>query len=310
MTARKAGAAARIDWLGVVLPRARAIVASYDTPVTLRQLHYRLVAAGVIPNERGPYQRLSDRTATARRRGTFPDLLDLTRELYRPPGWASPAAFLDTVADAYARDRSGGQPVSLWVAAEKDTLRVQVQGWLDGLGVHLAIGRGYASQTYVAEVAAAMRQHRQGRERTVLLYVGDLDASGEDVEADLVGRLRDAGAIIDHHERVALTMGQVRADAIPPAVGKATDTRWPTFAGRHGLALTSPVQWEVEALDPAALRALVLAAVEPHVDRDQLAAVKAEEDAEAERLAAWLATWPPDGDRSPNGPEADQGGQG
>ncbi len=300
MTARKSPAErVRIDWQGVILPRARAIVASYATPVTLRQLHYRLVVAGIdYPNTRSAYKRLSARTAEGRRRGTFPDLLDLTRELYVPPGWESPADYLDGLAEEYARDRSGGQPVSLWVAAEKDTLRVQIQGWLDGLGAHLVVCRGFASQSYVAAVAAAMREHRRGRERLVLLYVGDLDASGEDVEADLVHRLRGAFATIDHHQRVALTMAQVVADAIPPAVGKATDTRWPAFASRHGLALTSPVQWEVEALDPAALRALVLAAVE------------AEEDAEREALADWLATWPPDGDTSPTEAEGDQGEEG
>jgi hypothetical protein len=268
------------------------------------------VAAGQVPNTVAAYKALSRATAEARRRGTFPDLLDLTRALYAPPGWASPEAFLDTVADAYRRDLSAGQPTSLWVAVEKDTLRVQVQGWLDDLGAHLIVCRGYASQAYVDHVAAAMRRHRLGRERTVLLYVGDLDASGEDVEADVAWRLGERGAAIDHHERVALTMGQVRADAIPPAVGKAADSRWPAFAGRHGLDHRSPVQWEVEALDPAALRTMLLDAVEPHVDRGQLAAVEAEEAAERERLADWLATWPPDGDTSPSGPEADQEGEG
>jgi len=33
----------RIDW-AVVIPVAAAIVRSYDTSVTLRQLHYRLVS--------------------------------------------------------------------------------------------------------------------------------------------------------------------------------------------------------------------------------------------------------------------------
>jgi hypothetical protein len=57
---------------GDILHIAAEIVRSYETRVTLRQLFYRLVAMGVIKNTIGDYSTLSDRTATARRKGTFP----------------------------------------------------------------------------------------------------------------------------------------------------------------------------------------------------------------------------------------------
>jgi hypothetical protein len=58
-----------------------AIVEEYDTAVTLRQVHYRLVAeaTGGYQNTQNDYKNLSRLTAEARRNGGFPPLLDRTR---------------------------------------------------------------------------------------------------------------------------------------------------------------------------------------------------------------------------------------
>ena len=48
----------RINWKALV-PEASAIVESYDTRVTLRQLFYRLVAKQSLPNTRSAYNSLS-----------------------------------------------------------------------------------------------------------------------------------------------------------------------------------------------------------------------------------------------------------
>ncbi len=68
----------RIDWLPVIEEDA-AIVRAYDTPVTLRQVFYRLVAAGHIPNTQTAYKTLSARTTAARRAGNWPTLTDQLR---------------------------------------------------------------------------------------------------------------------------------------------------------------------------------------------------------------------------------------
>jgi len=65
----------RIDWRGSVLPRAVGIVESYDTGVTLRQLFYRLVADGTLPNLKQKFSDLSAYTAQAHRDGKFPNLI-------------------------------------------------------------------------------------------------------------------------------------------------------------------------------------------------------------------------------------------
>ncbi|MEV7013564.1 hypothetical protein [Streptosporangium sp. NPDC051022] len=81
------------------------------------------------------------------------------------------------------------------------------------------------------------------------------------------------------------------AYGLPAAEGKRDDPRWPAFATRHGLDLERPVQWEVEALEPAELQRALLAAVEPYVDRRILAAVPAEEDRQRRAPRAFTARW-------------------
>ncbi|MCB5910369.1 hypothetical protein LIU39_23865 [Streptomyces sp. SF28] len=79
-------------------------------------------------------------------------------------------------------------------------------------------------------------------------------------------------------ERVLLTHDQVREHELPAATGKAGDPRWLAFADRYELDPGQPVQWEVEALDPAELQRLVLDAVALYIDNAVLIDRIAEEE--------------------------------
>ncbi|WP_308013579.1 hypothetical protein [Streptomyces beigongshangae] len=70
----------------------------------------------------------------------------------------------------------------------------------------------------------------------------------------------------------------IREYELSATEGKRGDPRWSALARRHGFDIGHPVQWEVEALDPAELQRLVLAAVDPYVDRDVLAEQMAREE--------------------------------
>ncbi|MFE1559421.1 hypothetical protein ACFW6V_31090 [Streptomyces sp. NPDC058734] len=70
--------------------------------------------------------------------------------------------------------------------------------------------------------------------------------------------------------RVPLTYEKARAYGLPATEGKRCDPRWPPFA-RYGFDIEHPLQQEVEALEPNELQRLVLAAVDPYIDRDVLA---------------------------------------
>lgn len=244
----------RTKWTAV-LDRAATIAESYSTPVTLRQLFYRLVAAELIANTTGNYKGLSRVTAEARRASTFPDLLDRGRDIHRYPAFAGPEQARTWLRSIYRRDRTEGQPVSVYLGVEKNGMVEQLTDWFGHLGVPILALGGYSSQTYVDQVAADVSA--SGRP-AVLLYAGDHDPSGEDIDRDFIARA-DCFAKV---ERVALTAEQVQAYRLPPQPGKTTDSRAAGFIARHGQL----VQVELDALDPNDLQALYAQALEPFWD--------------------------------------------
>jgi hypothetical protein len=265
---------ARIDW-PVIIERAAAIVRSYDTSVTLRQLFYRLVGEQLLPNSQTAYKGLSARTAEARRQGDFPSLIDRGRSIHRHAHWDSPADALEALAAQYRLDRTSGQDVSLYIGVEKAGMVIQLQSWFGHLGIPVLALGGYSSQTYVDDVA--WDAQRQGRD-AVLLYAGDFDPSGEDIDRDF----EDRSGCWDEVIRVALTAGQVRQYGLPPNPGKVADSRAAGFIARHGAL----VQVELDALDPDDLRALYQAAIDRYWDVSAYEAVRAQERDDLRRLRA------------------------
>ncbi|MET7534235.1 hypothetical protein [Streptomyces goshikiensis] len=65
----------------------------------------------------------------------------------------------------------------------------------------------------------------------------------------------------------------------------------PAFARRYGFDIEHPVQWEVEALEPDELQRLVLAAVDPYIDRDVLARQIAREEQQRRALSDFVDGW-------------------
>ncbi|MEU5053730.1 hypothetical protein [Streptomyces sp. NPDC021096] len=281
----------RVRW-PVVVDRAREIVNGYaPLKVTLRQVMYRLVSVGALPHTAPMYRRLSAQLAQARREGRFPELIDTVREVHVPPAWPDVGAFISEMPDWFRLDRTEGQEHALYVAAEKDTLRQQLTGWLSDLGIPVLVVRGFGSQSYADVVRERMaHEHREAH----LAYIGDLDASGIDIERDWVERT----ACWDRVWRVALTYDQVRAYGLPAAEGKRGDPRWKAFARRYGLDPAHPVQWEVEALEPDELQRLVLDAVDPYIDRAVLARQIAREEEQRRALARFLDGWGAAGETS------------
>lgn len=267
---------ARINWPEVV-EVADAIVRTYDTPVTLRQLFYRLVAKQTLPNTQTAYKSLSSNTAKARRDGTFPALEDRVRGIDRRMAWTSPEQALRITAATYRRDRTEGQPFSVYMAVEKSGLLNQLDAWYSRFGLPLLALGGYSSQTLADEVRDDVEHQRRP---AVLLYAGDHDASGEDIDRDFVARTDCWHKVV----RVALTPDQVAEHNLPPLPGKASDTRAAAFAERHG----GLVQVELDALPPDALHRLYDEALAPWWDGDAYAEALAGEDADKSAILATI----------------------
>jgi hypothetical protein len=259
-----------------VLAKARAIVAEYqETGVTLRQLYYRLVADGTLANTRSEYSQLSEKTAAARRRGEFPSLIDRTRTIHRQLAFDDADDAQEWLFSIYRHDRSEGQPHSIYLGVEKAGIVEQLRLWFGDLGLPVLALGGYSSQSYVDEIRADAEC--LGRP-AILIYGGDFDPSGEDIERDFVER---CNCFVDV-ERIALTVQQVADFDLPRQPGKASDTRAGGFVARHGRLM----QVELGALPPDVLRSLYANAVEVFFDVSIWRAACDREAQERARLAS------------------------
>jgi len=264
-------AMSRRDWTPIV-DAARRIVDASSVPMTLRMLHYRLVSDPDVPyrNTQADYKALSERTARARRDGTFPPLVDRTRRIIRPAAFDDPTRAVLALADGYRLDRTRGQERQIWLAVEKDTLAAWAVQAADPYGIPVIPLRGHPSESYLAEIVAAMRA--DGRP-VVVPYVGDLDPSGEAIEVGFVRRLVDVVGDVSTW-RVAVTADQVTEMGLPPQPGKTSDPNAGRFVARHGRLF----QVEAEAIPPDVLARLIVDAIVRLIDRDVYEAVLAAEE--------------------------------
>lgn len=229
----------RCDWpalLAIAAEHVRAEAASLGVPPTLRRVHYLLVsdpaATGVgYRNTQGCYKGLSRETARARTARTFPALSDQTRSVVVPAVYSSEQEARDELAETFTLDRRPYSRQRVLVAVEKAGLLPLVRSrfaWTD-----VAAVKGYSSLT----LAEAIGRY------DVVIYAGDFDPSGLDIQRDLSKR---SGVAV---QRVALTWSQVQQHSLPAAPAKATDSRAAWMLAEHGQA----VQVEVDALPPAVL---------------------------------------------------------
>jgi hypothetical protein len=147
--------------------------------------------------------------------------------------------------------------MSIYVGVEKAGIIEQLEQWFgEPYGFPIIALSGYSSQDYVDEIIEDVK--RQGRP-AILIYAGDFDASGEDIQRDIAERSRVFGKII----RIALTPEQIHEYQLPEQPGKTTDSRAAGFISRHGRL----VQVELDALPPDVLQSLYSKAIAPYWDK-------------------------------------------
>ncbi|MCH7670018.1 MAG: hypothetical protein IIC71_12585 [Acidobacteria bacterium] len=246
---------------------------------TLRQLHYLLASAdNEYRNVYTDYDQLSKRTAQGRRELWFPSLTDYTRSIYQRGGVNSVSDALLDAAHGYKRDYRDGQPTEVWIVVEKAALLGMAAEWSQPYGIpYVALG-GYGSQTIMDDIVSSVG------DEAVVLYIGDFDPSGVDIQRDFTDKTGQVWSDIIH---IAVTSEQVTEYNLPPAPGKTGDSRAASFIAEHG----SLFQVEAEAFEvfhPTVLAELVTAAIEEHTDMAQLRQVQHDEIGERESIIEFV----------------------
>jgi hypothetical protein len=239
-----------------IIDKANAICDDYAAQgfdLTLRQLYYQFVSRGWIANRQTEYKRLGDIVNNGRLAGLidWDYIVDRTRNLQSLAHWRSPQQIIDAVAQQYRHDLWARQPYRVEVWIEKDALSGVIAGACERNDVAYFSCRGYTSQSELWGAAMRLAGYEKNGQETIVIHLGDHDPSGIDMTRDIQDRLRLFGCGAEVR-RIALTMDQVDQYGPPPNPAKLTDSRATDYIDNYG-----DESWELDALDPATLDALV-----------------------------------------------------
>lgn len=242
------------------------IAKSYNGNITLRGLHYRLVALGMT-NDINHYKRVINAMTEARWQGllAFDDVMDRERETWGETAIAktSPEEEAETAfsqinlwARNFHKNRWENQDIYLEVFIEKKALQGVFERPCKEWDVALNPCKGYPSLTFLWEAAKRFLKNSD-RESAIILYFGDHDPSGDDIPRSLQWNLQRMGVSVEI-DRIALTKDQVIEWGLPPAPTKTTDTRSRNWDGLG--------QVELDSVEPNQIADLCERAIQKYFD--------------------------------------------
>lgn len=249
-----------------IIDRANKIIEEYQEDgydLTLRQLYYQFVARDIIPNSQSEYNKLGTAVNNGRLAGLidWDAIKDRTRQMRQNYHEVNPEKAIKYTADCYAIDTRLTQDTYIEAWVEKEALAGVVERACSQIDIPWFACRGYVSQTAMYE--AAMRCRRRRRRNVVILHLGDHDPSGVDMTRDNRERMELFGVNLTV-ERIALNMDQVERYNPPPNPAKLTDSRCTGYIEKFGNK-----SWELDALDPKTLNALICDAAAKHTDESK-----------------------------------------
>ena len=254
-----------------VVEASLEVFKQYDTAITLRQLYYRLVSRLLIPNTINSYKRLSRIMVKARERADVPIncLEDRSRRILGKgdTGYYSAEEYLKmklhSLQDSwksFSMPMWDNQPNYILISLEKDALSRLVSRIANRYSVRTFPTRGYPSFSYVQQMSSYIRTKLLDKP-TIVLYFGDFDPSGIDIERDLSDRLEKYNAGDFSVTRVALTSEQIKTYNLPPMPVKRSDARSDSFMAEHG-----DLSVELDALDPNLFQRMVANSIEKNIN--------------------------------------------
>jgi hypothetical protein len=190
------------------------------------------------------------------------------------------------VASQFRIDKWAGQKYRVEVWIEKDALVGVIEGVCEELDVPFFSCRGYTSQSEMWGAAMRMARFTKGKQIPVVLHLGDHDPSGIDMTRDIQDRLRLFSGRAVEVDRLALNMPQVEEYDPPPNPAKESDSRFQGYMAIHG-----DESWELDALEPTVIAALIRTAVEERRNPILWAEAVRAEDRHRKQLQAASDQW-------------------
>jgi hypothetical protein len=171
---------------------------------------------------------------------------------------------LDNFLKGYRRNLQQSQPIHIEVVAEKMTVQSIIEPVCGRFNIPYMIGRGYTSLPARNEIVK--RYQRSGKDRLLLLILGDFDPEGINIGESLLQSLREdfneynteavrVGLNPEHVERFNLSDNTAEA--------KETSARYKGFVKRFGKKV-----YELESITPGQLQHILSEAIDSVIDTE------------------------------------------
>jgi hypothetical protein len=273
------------------IEQANAIIAEYRDrgfTLTVRQLFYQLVSRALIENTPAEYKRTVEVVSSARLAGliSWDAIEDRTRHLREVSTWSEPSDIIDSAAQAYREDIWAGQSYRPEVWIEKDALLGVIEGVCREYRVPYFACRGNNSQSEQYKAGRRFAFYLDQGKRPIVLHLGDHDPNGLDMTRDNRDRLAMFARQAVEVRRLALNFAQIEQYSPPPNFAKESDSRYASYVDQYGDNC-----WELDALDPDVIAALVRDAIDELIERDAWDRAMAEEQWSRDTLAKVSANW-------------------
>lgn len=267
---------------------------------TLRTVYYQFIAKDLFPStwidpeyneEHGldpdtkntvkNYKKLGDIVSAARLAGLmdWEAIVDLERQVTHPQQFDNIDNFVRRLIPVYKLDRWEGQEnyVEIWV--EKNGMTVSIEPVTDKWHIPLVANKGYGSMTNLYEGSKRFIDAHDDGKNCHILYLGDHDPSGLDMDNDIRRRMEMFGVENLRVQRIALTTDQVRTYDPPPNPAKMSDSRAKAYIAEFG-----DISWEVNALSPTDINEFIETRLAELVDQDAIDAIIEQEEEDKKLL--------------------------
>jgi hypothetical protein len=253
---------------------------------TLRTMFYRLVSMEIISNTEQSYKSLSSTMVKARKTGEIPwdCISDQGRQvLVGLEEYTSPDDFVEIGVD-YLKNAPSRYTIPRW-----HNQKYYVEVWIEKLAhadtfiliigdrhVNIVVNRGYAGWSFLYENCKRLRKIKDEYNKFIhILYFGDCDPSGEDMDRHLRNAIEQFELQNDiDFRRVAVTLEQIKRFKLPPLPGNQEtldklrkDTRTIKFKKKHGGKLYAVELDALLAVAPDEFRTMIQQSVDQFFDK-------------------------------------------
>ena len=279
-----------------VVEHVNAIIDEYRAKgftLTVRQIFYQFVARGWIENWLRSYWVIRAVIAEGRDGGLidWDAIEDRGREVVSPSTWSDPAQIIEAAANSYREDLWAGQTYRPEVWIEKASLIGLIENVCKAHRVPFVSTGGDNSISVQYAAAQRFTESTNQGQTPLVLHLADHDPRGLNMTDVTMRRLAlYAREDIEVH-RLALNIEQVREFNPPPSFAKENSAADQSLAIDYEARFGTKECWELDALPPDVLAALIGDELDGLKDQQAWAKALAHENRNRKRLARAAADW-------------------